>query len=354
MGTVAVRWILRRARLVIAASDFLASEALRLGAREVRVVPSGVALPDAVGEPDEPPHVLFAGRLSPEKDQGLPGSDPASIPRVIVGAGPVRVPESVGVVPPSEIGRYYERAAVVCVPSQREGYGMVAREAMAYGRPVVATPIGGLRDAVEHEVTGLLAAPDALRGAIELLSKTHRRGHVLVQLHASGRAENGLPLQRRRHCCGCTARQYRRAPCARDGNRLCAIIGARCPYRAYRNSTSRFSFVRKQRYRFWLTSRLRKSPTSVAGRARSPGYSSTVDSMSLPSTSPKRMSASFSIGILMFRPFALMPSAFPSGTRPSMRLSAWMSLNTWSMTPEPLRSFAASCVTEASSSFGPQ
>ena len=61
------------------------------------------------------------------------------LPRVIVGAGPVDVPEAVGFVPHAELGPYYERAAVVCVPSRREGYGFVAHEAMAYGRPVVAT-----------------------------------------------------------------------------------------------------------------------------------------------------------------------------------------------------------------------
>lgn len=170
----AVRWILRRARLVIAASDFLAGEARRLGASAVRVVPAGVTLPDVVGEPDEPPHVLFAGRLSPEKgiDDFLAAT--AALSRVVVGAGPVHVPESVGAVPPSEMGRYYRRAAVVCVPSRREGYGMVAREAMAHGRPVVATPVGGLRDAVEHEVTGLLADRDALRGSIERLLTDRR------------------------------------------------------------------------------------------------------------------------------------------------------------------------------------
>ena len=57
--------------------------------------------------------------------------------------------------PPHELGPYYERAAVVCVPSRREGYGVVAREAMAYGRPVVATAVGGLVDAVEDGVTGV-------------------------------------------------------------------------------------------------------------------------------------------------------------------------------------------------------
>ena len=60
------RWILRRARLVVAASPFLAEEARTLGARDVRVVPTGVAIPQHVGEPEEPPHVLYVGRLSPE------------------------------------------------------------------------------------------------------------------------------------------------------------------------------------------------------------------------------------------------------------------------------------------------
>ena len=98
-------------------------------------MPSGVEIPEAVGEPDEPPHVLYVGRLSREK--GIEDFLEATrgLPRVIVGDGPLAVPESARrSSPPRELGRYYERAAVVCVPSRREGYGMVAREAMAYGR----------------------------------------------------------------------------------------------------------------------------------------------------------------------------------------------------------------------------
>jgi glycosyltransferase involved in cell wall biosynthesis len=168
----AARWILRRARVVVAASYALAAEARSLGGGDVRVVPSGVAAPASVGAPDEPPHVLFAGRLSPEKgiEEFLAATD--GLPRVIVGAGPVAVPESVGAVPPSELGAYYERAAVVAVPSRREGYGMVAREAMAHGRPVVASAVGGLVDAIEDGVTGLLVPPrdvTSLREAIARL-----------------------------------------------------------------------------------------------------------------------------------------------------------------------------------------
>ena len=109
-------------------------------------MPSPVEIPESVGEPAEPPHVLFVGRLSPEKGIHEFLAATEGLPRVIVGAGPVDVPEAVGFVPRSELGPYYERAAVVCVPSRREGYGVVAREAMAYGRPVVATAVGGLVD----------------------------------------------------------------------------------------------------------------------------------------------------------------------------------------------------------------
>jgi glycosyltransferase involved in cell wall biosynthesis len=168
------RLLLRRARLALCASQSLAEAARELGAREIRVVASGVDIPAEVGEPAEPRHVLYVGRLSEEK--GVPELLDATegMPRVIVGDGPLRngIPDAVGFVPPNELGPYFERAAVVVCPSRREGYGVVAREAMAYGRPVVASDVGGLPDAVEHGVTGLLVPPrdpSALRPALERL-----------------------------------------------------------------------------------------------------------------------------------------------------------------------------------------
>jgi glycosyltransferase involved in cell wall biosynthesis len=169
------RWlarpVVRRAKVVIGASSYLAGEATALGARDVRVIPNGVEIPEHVGEPADPPHVLFVGRLSEEKGilEFLDATE--GMPRVIVGDGPLRdrVPEALGFVPHAELGPYYERAAVVCCPSRREGYGIVAREAMAYGRPVVATRIGGLVDAVEDGATGLLVDAHGLRSAFRRL-----------------------------------------------------------------------------------------------------------------------------------------------------------------------------------------
>ena len=170
----AARPLLRRARLVLCPSQELAQAAAELGARDIRLLAPGVAIPDAVAEPDDPPHVLFVGRLSEEKgiEDFLDATD--GIRRVIVGDGPLRsrVPDAVGFVPPRALGPYYQRAAIVACPSRREGYGVAAREALAHGRPVVATSVGGLVDAVDDGVTGFLVPPRdpaALRAAIERL-----------------------------------------------------------------------------------------------------------------------------------------------------------------------------------------
>ncbi len=182
------RPLVRRARVVVCASQALAAAARDLGAREVRVIPSGIDLPPQPGPPEEPPHVLFVGRLSREKGilellaavaGGAGAADAAgaarvAIPLVVVGDGPLRaqIPGALGFIPNAELGPYYERAAVVCCPSLREGFGVACLEAMAHGRPVVAGAVGGLLDLVEDGVTGLLVPPGdaaALRAALERL-----------------------------------------------------------------------------------------------------------------------------------------------------------------------------------------
>jgi len=197
-----VRPVVGRARVVIAASSYLADAARDLGARDVRVISMGVEIPERVGEPEEPPHVLFAGRLSEEKGILEFVEATEGIGRVIVGDGPLRerAPDAVGFVPPEQVGAYYERAAVVCVPSRREGVGMTAREAMAYGRPVVATRVGGLVDAVEDGRTGLLVAPrdaGALRAAIvRLLSDAELRAQLGAAARDRARRDFAWPAVR--------------------------------------------------------------------------------------------------------------------------------------------------------------
>jgi len=166
--------VLRRAKLVIAASNDLAERAHALGAREVRVIPSGVALPLQVGEEAEPAEVLYAGRLSPEKGvlELLEAAQGMNL--VVAGDGPLRdrVPFARGFVQHDELHQLYARAAVVACPSRREGFGVACLEAMAHGRPVVATSVGGLLDLVVDGETGIVVPPRdpaALRSALERL-----------------------------------------------------------------------------------------------------------------------------------------------------------------------------------------
>ena len=168
------RPVVGAARVVTCVSESLAGTANDLGAREVRVVPVGVNVPDATVEPDDPPHVLFVGRLSEEKGVLELLEAARGLPLVVVGDGPLRdrVPNALGFVPPTELAGYIDRAAVVACPSRREGYGVVAREAMAHARTVVATAVGGLAEAIVDGESGVLVAPGdtkALRAALERL-----------------------------------------------------------------------------------------------------------------------------------------------------------------------------------------
>jgi glycosyltransferase involved in cell wall biosynthesis len=168
------RPVLRGARLVIAASTALAESARELGADRVEVIPSAVDLPLAVGEEATPPEVLYAGRLSAEKGVLELVEAAAGLNLVVAGDGPLRerVPQACGFMPPAELQKLYARAAVVACPSRREGFGVACLEAMAHGRPVVASAVGGLKDLVVDEETGLLVPPrdpTALRTALERL-----------------------------------------------------------------------------------------------------------------------------------------------------------------------------------------
>jgi len=165
---------LERARAVIAVSTPLAEAARRHGARDVEVIPNGIDLPAEIGAAAEPAEVLYVGRLAAEKgiEDLAAASDGLNL--VVAGDGPMRprVPGALGFLPHAEVQALYARAAVVVCPSRSEGFGLVCAEAMAHGRAVVATSVGGLPDLVRDGETGLLVPPGdraALRAAVDRL-----------------------------------------------------------------------------------------------------------------------------------------------------------------------------------------
>jgi D-inositol-3-phosphate glycosyltransferase len=137
--------------------------------------------------------VLFAGRMVPLKGvdvllRALAGvGERRKISAVIVGgvvgsgyhremtalAERLGLAERVrftGWVPHELLPFYYGAADVCALPSYYESFGMVALEAMACGRPVVASRVGGLESLMRDSATGLLVRPgsiDDCRGALE-------------------------------------------------------------------------------------------------------------------------------------------------------------------------------------------
>jgi glycogen synthase len=61
-----------------------------------------------------------------------------------------------GYVTDDDLRKLYRIADIVCTPSLYEPFGIVALEGMAANVPVVTSDTGGLRDFVEHMVTGIL------------------------------------------------------------------------------------------------------------------------------------------------------------------------------------------------------
>jgi glycosyltransferase involved in cell wall biosynthesis len=187
----------------LAISRFVSEQLQRAGvpAERISVVRNPVADP---GSPTPPGSgALFLGRLDDAKGVGLLleawkssglgerttltiAGDGPERPRVEDAAGSLPGLVYLGAVPPNDVGSLYRAAAVVIVPSiWDEPFGLVAAEALSYGRPVVATRVGGLSELVD-EGTGWLAEPRADDLARQMSAALHDR-KCLMQRGANAR-----------------------------------------------------------------------------------------------------------------------------------------------------------------------
>ena len=178
-------WALPRAKRVVAVSRALADEAVALGVHRDRIslVMNGVdpelfhprdraAARSELGLPDGP-LALYVGNLKREKGvlDLARAWEAISIPGatlVIVGGGPARdelsaaLPAGVKLVGPqplASIPTWLAACDVLVLPSHAEGTPNVVLEALACGRRVVATRVGGIPDLIDRPELGELVDP---------------------------------------------------------------------------------------------------------------------------------------------------------------------------------------------------
>ncbi|WP_328901267.1 glycosyltransferase family 4 protein [Streptomyces sp. NBC_00441] len=222
LARFAERIALRRASTVVVLTDRIRKEYEARGlvaAERIRVVPDGVRLDrfapgpaatdEPAGAPGEYPVVAYCGRFAPEKGwydfvaaadelvnrRGFTGlfvmcGDGNELPHCRTElerrglTGRVRLSGHLG---RPEIAALIGSVQVVVIPSRHEELGGTVLEALASGRAVVATRVGGLPEVVRDGETGLLVAARAPEGIADAVLRLVGDPEEAARFGAAGR-----------------------------------------------------------------------------------------------------------------------------------------------------------------------
>ena len=216
-----LRWLTRNLDTAVANSSSTAATVRELTGVEASVIPFGpprgtVELhrePEDTSGPSQEdlPIVLAVGRMIERK--GFPVLARAADKLrgrarvVIVGGGEYEpvvrkeierrragdVVELAGRVSNAELSDLYSRCAVFCLPAivdsrgETEGLGVVLVEAMSHGKPVVASRLGGIVDAVADGDTGVLVPPEDPEVLADALLQIVEEPELAARLGEAGR-----------------------------------------------------------------------------------------------------------------------------------------------------------------------
>lgn len=193
------RSVIRRVNDIIAISPYILDE--YRGRTKARFHRVDNPIPDDyfdLSAPAVPGRILFAGTISERKDpitllaalarvrQEVPAAHLHLAGRAIDAEYPKRVEQFVvehqlsdctnflGLLDVQTMMDEYARCSLLVLPSRQETAPVVILEAMAAGKPVVATDVGGVRDLIENDVSGFVVpagAVEQMAGCISQLLK---------------------------------------------------------------------------------------------------------------------------------------------------------------------------------------
>ncbi|MGI8439072.1 MAG: glycosyltransferase family 4 protein [Thermoleophilaceae bacterium] len=204
LATVARRQLASAAAVIALSGEWRRRlEHLAPRARVV-AVPNGVAVPPPPVPAADGPFVTF-GRVERRKGsfdlvKAMTLLDDLEIKLVMAGDGAVgelrelaaahELGARVSVrewVDPHERDRLLRSALGFVLPSYAEGLPVALLEAMAQGLPVVATPVGGIPELIEHDRSGLLVTPGDVEGLAAALKRIANEPELRGRLGAEAR-----------------------------------------------------------------------------------------------------------------------------------------------------------------------
>jgi glycosyltransferase involved in cell wall biosynthesis len=215
----AQRAALKRADTVLSISDYTKDELLKrcsVPADKIKLFPCSLdpfwqaASDTAVADDSSPPMMLSVVRM--EKEDRYKGIDSVikSLPAVVrdFGALDYRVvgqgddvprlkalAESLGVaryitfvggLSDEDLREHYCRCSLFVMPSEKEGFGIVFLEAMAYGKAVVGGAHGGTPSVVREGETGLLVNRSDIEGLADALVRLLRDTSLRERMGRAG------------------------------------------------------------------------------------------------------------------------------------------------------------------------
>lgn len=215
------RFVVKQASLIVPLAKRLVTRALWLGASpsKIRVIPNsidpviyapnkeGSKIRTRFGINEEDEVIGFVGRLVPLKGVKyllealrLINKKMDHVKILIVGDGPQRKELELlarkdknfntiftGFIPKEELPNVYSALDIFVLPTLTEGLSNTILEAMACGKPVITTPVGGNTELVEDGKNGYLVAPRSSKELAERILDLIHSPKRRVQMGQNGR-----------------------------------------------------------------------------------------------------------------------------------------------------------------------
>jgi glycosyltransferase involved in cell wall biosynthesis len=206
-----VRAVLGNAALVFALSEEWRGRLARIAPHaSIEVLTNAVALPPgrSVPPPQRPPTILFLGDIIPQKGVhdlvrafARTVSEQPRVRLVCGGAGALaeirRLADGLGLADRLECPGWLQAkrkeaelagATMFVLPSYAEGMPMALLEAMSWGLPVIATPVGAIPQLITSGINGLLVPPGDLGALAAAITRLLREPALRNDLGAAARA----------------------------------------------------------------------------------------------------------------------------------------------------------------------